>query len=424
MKIQTYKQEVRQANIRKLFFWFIVFIITTFMYFFFQGYYIDTKMLFQDRENFFDKPRDYIKPFGVIELNLLPEADNLSINNIGYPTASLRNIFDYGNYDISMSKEGYYPVDLKISLNRDLQYYSNNIYLVKNTVLNKLSYLTSRIEKLNNDYLFKTSSGYFLLDSNLEFKNKFTISYDYLGYNYFSNEGKIYYYDSSNNLIVPYLDTNTQEQIICKNPKIIRTEVFCNDNSKFLTFNNINIKEKVLKINRDLIFTKNNIYNLETGKSYKYLSGTHLEENSNSIVYIKQKQYILKDSKFINLTALLETGIYKYLKLDGFDTIDYAKNFGNDALIVGKKDGKYKALLKDSIHEYVLDLSFVDDIEGFNIINEKGVYIIKSPKNVYIYYKGGSLIKVADDAQILKVFAGYIFLNKDNETYYINLFQD
>lgn len=423
MKIQTYKQEVRQANIRKWFFWLVVFIITTFMYFFFQGYYIDTKLIFQDREKFFDKPQDYIKPFWVIELNLLPEADNLSINNIWYPTTSLRNIFDYWNYDISISKNWYYPVDLKISLNRELQYYSNNIYLVKNTVLNKLSYLTNRVEKLNSDYLFQTSSGYFLLDSNLEFKNKFNISYNYLWYNYFSNEWKIYYYDSVNNIIVPYLDNTTQEQIVCEKPKVVRTEVFCEDNSKFMTFNNINIKEKVSKINKDIIFTKNNIYNLENWKSYKYLSWTNLED-STSIVYIKQKQYLLKDSKFINLNILLETWIYKYLNLNWFDSIDYAKNFWNDAVIVWKKDNKYKAILKDAIHEYTLDLSFIDNLDWLNIINEKWVYIIKSPKNVYIYYKWGSLIKVADDAQILKVFAWYIFLNKDNQTYYINLFQD
>lgn len=425
MKIQTYKQEVRKANIRKLLFWIVVIFVTLFLYFFFQGYYIDTRQLLKDRENFFQKPNDYIKPFWVIELNVLPEWDYLKINDIWYPANTVRNIFDYGDYSISIWKDWYYPINLKIALNKALQYYSNNIYLIKNTVLQEFWYNLKRVEKIDNNFLVQTDSWYLLLDSNLKLKNKFVISYKYLWYKFFSNNNKIYYYDTADNIVIPYTDPDSQNQIICQNPRLIRTEIYCNDTNSFLTFDNFNIKENVVKLNWDLVLSSKNIYNLETWKSYSYLSWSlDVLKKAKSIVYIKQKQYLLSASKFILLSDLLQTGKLKYLKFNTFDSIDYAKNFWNDTLIVGKKDGKYIALLKDTIHEYKLDLSFIDNLDSFNIINSNWVYIIKSPKNVYIYYKWWELIKVADDASILKVFAWYIFLNKDDKSYYIDLFQD
>lgn len=422
MHIETYKENVRTANIRKVFFWILVIILTFFLYFFFQWYYIDTRVLLNNNSSSDSEANNgnLIKPFWVIELNVLPQSNSIQINDKWFNN-SLRWIFDYWNYKIDIEKIDYFGVKLDITLNKKLEYYANNIYLIKNPKLNEIPFEYDRVEKMDDNYLFHTSTGYLVYDSSFKKLNELNISYKYIGYTYFTNEWNIYIYDLDNNVVVPLLKKDGTIYT-CENTKLYDKDLYCIDTNKMLTNFSISPgKDTLIKINKDINITTKYISSNYSGKYYNYEINTDYIRSADNLIHIKGLPYIIKDGILYSLYDLTDNNIIKTFPLPNIKKIEYAYDFGWESMLVGKKDGKYIANLLDSLYNYEIDLSFLKNLNNFKITQEKWVYIIKNDKEIYIYYKWGQLIKFIDWEE-LKVLNSFVFLKKDGKQYYIDLF--
>lgn len=420
MHIQTFKEDVRKANIRKVFFWILVIILTFFLYFFFQWYYIDTKVLL-DKSKWEINKTDFIKPFWVIELNVLPESNSIKINDKWFNN-SLRWIFDYWDYHINIEKIDYFGVNLDITLNKKLEYYANNIYLIKNPKLQNLPFDYDRIDKIDDNYMFHTSSWYLIYDNELNRLNLLNISYKYLGYTYFTNEWKIYTYDIDNNVVVPLVKKDWTIYT-CNETKLFDRDLYCIDSNKMLTSYSISPgKDTLVKINKDINITTKYLSSNYSGKYYKYDINKDYIRSADNLIHIKWLPYIIKDWKLFSVYDLTDNNKIKQFLLQKISNIEYAYDFAWETFIIWKnKENKYIANLIDSVYNYEIDLSFIDNLKNFKITQEKWVYIIKTPKEVYIYYKWWKPIKFID-WENLKVINNFVFLQKDWKNYYIDLF--
>lgn len=419
MHIQTFKEDVRKANIRKVFFWILVLILTFFLYFFFQWYYIDTKVFLDKSKGEINKT-DLIKPFGVIELKVLPESNSIKINNKWFNN-SLRWIFDYWDYHIDIEKINYFWVKLDITLNKKLEYYANNITLIKNPELEDLWFVYDRVEKIDDNYIFHTSTGYLVYDSELKKLNDLNISYQYIGYTYFKNWNRIYSYDIEENIVSPLLKKDWTIYL-CDNVKLYDRDLYCEDNSKMMTSFSISPgKDILLKVNKDINITTKYISSNYSGKYYKYEINKDYLRAADNLIHIKWLPYIIKDGILYSLYDLTDNNKVKQYLLPKIKNIEYAHDFWREAFIIGKKDGKYLANLIDAVYNYEINLDFLESLDWFKIVQENWVYIIKNNKEIYLYYKWGHLIKFIE-WEDLKVLNNFVFLKKDNKQYYIDLF--
>ncbi len=419
MHIETYKEDVRKANMRKVLFWILVSMLTFFLYFFFQWYYIDTKVFLNNTETQ-SWTSNLIKPFWVIELNVLPESNSIQINDKWFNN-SLRWIFDYWDYHIDIEKINYFWVKLDIKLNKKLEYYANNIYLIKNPTLIELPFSYDRVEKIDDNYIFHTSSGYLIYDSEFKKNNSLNISYKYIGYTYFTNEGKIYTYDIDNNVVVPFLkkDWTIYE---CNKTKLYDRDLYCMDDNRMMSNFSISPgKDILLKINNNINVTTKYISSNYSWKYYKYDINRDYIWYADNLIHIKWLPYIIKDKKIYSLYDLTDNNKVKILKLPEIKDIEYAHDFGWETFIIWKKDGEYMANLIDSVYNYSINLDFLNNLDKFKVTVEKWVYIIKNDKEVYIYYKWWNLIKFIDWEDI-RILNNFVFIKKDWKQYYIDLF--
>lgn len=420
MHIETYKEDVRKANIRKVFFWVLVIILTFFLYFFFQWYYIDTKVLLNNSETGTTDNWNLIKPFWVIELNVLPQSNSIKINDKWFNN-SLRWIFDYWNYHIDIEKINYFWVNLDITLNKKLEYYSNNIYLIKNPTLNEIPFSFDKVEKMDDNYILHTASGYLIYDSSFNRLNLLNVSFKYLGYTYFTNEWKIYTYDLDNNIVVPLLKKDWTIYT-CENTKLFDRDLYCIDSNKMMSAYSISPgKDTLVKINKDINITTKYISSNYSGKYYNYEINKDYIRSADNLIHIKWLPYIIKDWILYSLYDLTDNNIVKQYLLPKIEKVEYAHDFGWETMIIGKKDWKYMANLIDSVYNYEIDLNFLNNLDNFKITQEKWVYIIKNNTEIYIYYKWGKLIKFIDWDDV-KVLNSFVFLKKDWKQYYIDLF--
>ncbi|HBY74412.1 TPA: hypothetical protein DEG21_00535 [Patescibacteria group bacterium] len=73
--IQSYKDELKIKRRKNIIFWIVVFAFASYLFLFFQGYYLNISFDFKTNE-----PQKVFKQFGIINILTLPEADNITIN--------------------------------------------------------------------------------------------------------------------------------------------------------------------------------------------------------------------------------------------------------------------------------------------------------------------------------------------------------
>ena len=83
--IETYHTEVTKKRRNARWFWVIVFLFATFLYFFFQGYYPDVRLglkrVFSEKQtgNASGSFDDLIRSFGIINVKTIPSNSTISI---------------------------------------------------------------------------------------------------------------------------------------------------------------------------------------------------------------------------------------------------------------------------------------------------------------------------------------------------------
>jgi len=103
------------------------------------------------------------------------------------------------------------------------------------------------------------------------------------------------------------------------------------------------------------------------------------------------------------------------------DTISQVREFDNEAVLLGEKQGKGVFRVIDSEKEYSGTFDFVHTAD-VKVTKVSGAYIFTTPKAAYIYYKGAKEIaKILDEVDIIRMVDAKIFFNKEGESYMVDL---
>ncbi|MCK9272490.1 hypothetical protein M0P65_03000 [Candidatus Gracilibacteria bacterium] len=409
--IQSYNDEVRNKKRKNIIFWIVVFSFASYLFLFFQGYYLNIDFNFKTKE-----PQNVLRQFGIINILTLPEADKIIINGVNYQNNS-RSIFDFGNYSVKINKDGYIPVSLNFNINKENTYYTNTINLIKKLYYYPIGESFSSIYKIDNYYLAYDDKIKLIkvLDLNFKLKKAFYAKdYIYLGQNYFSLYGKIFIYDLSSNTPVPYLSKITSLQATCKVSRIISNNLFCYDNMSYIT-KDLSLNENILKINENIILTKNYVYNNSNSNWNSYNHENEEISDSENIVHVSGLPYYLKNGSLWKF----QKGAKEKFEISLIDNIVKTQNFGDELMLAGYKNDKKVFVLLDFNRKYNGIFSEIN-IDNLEISKTNGIYLFRTPSQVYFYYKGGTdLIKIID-GDILNIIGNTIFFKRDNKNFYLN----
>lgn len=412
--IQSYNDEIKNKKRKNIIFRIIVFSFASYLFLFFQGYYLNIDFNFITKE-----PQKVFKQFWIINILTLPEADNITINWINYKNNS-RSIFDFWTYSVKISKSWYIPVSLNFNINKENSYYTNTINLIKKLYYYSIPENFSSIYKVDNYYLAYDEKLKLIkiLDANFKLKKAFYAKdYIYLWQNYFSLYWKIYIYDFSSNSPIPYISKVTTLQATCKVSRIIAWNLFCYDFMNYIS-KDLNTNENILKINNDIILTKNYVYNNSVSNWSSYKHEDEEISDSENIVHISWLPYYLKNWSLWKFQKWTKE---KY-EISLIDNIVKAENFWDELMLIGYKNNQKVFVLIDFNRKYNWILSEIS-IDNLEISKTNWIYLFKTPENIYFYYKWWSnLIKIID-WDILNIVWNIIFFKKNDKNYFINFWE-
>ncbi|MBP8016775.1 hypothetical protein KAZ01_02095, partial [Candidatus Gracilibacteria bacterium] len=393
--IQTYLQEIRHRRKTNRIFWLLVFIFTIFLYYFFQGYYININLQKYIKEKNIDR-HDIIKQFGIINISVFPSPDKIKINGKNYTNGS-KTMFDFGNYKIQINKKGFINMELNININEKNPFYTNSINLIKIPKYTLIKEKFDNVYKVDDFYITKIENDVTIkiLNQDMEKSKILVTNYFYLGNKFFSYNDNIYVYDFDDNILKPLISKESGNIIICKKTQIFNENLFCFDTMAFLSGNYIDTKEKIEKIGKDIILTKNYIYN-------------NNQDNNNWDYYKHENKFLLNPTSLIhleNIPFVLDGGFLYNLektkkdtfKIDLIDEIISAKEFGQEVILLGYKNKKQVFILINGNRIYKGVFNDNTDIKNIEIYKINGTYIFKTNNYLYMYYKGGkNILKMID----------------------------
>jgi hypothetical protein len=202
-------------------------------------------------------------------------------------------------------------------------------------------------------------------------------------------------------------------------------KLFCHDTMQFVGPSISDIREKILAINDNIIVTPRYIYNNNTTntswKSFEYQTGAIISPEN--IVHIEKIPYILEKGKLsplIGNQAKLTSIPTKILDWK-LDTISQTREFGDETILLGEKEGKGRFRIIDAEKQYsgAFDFEHTNDVKISKI---NGIYVFTTPKSAYIYYKGAEeIVKILNDIKIISFVDGKIFFSKEGKSYMVDL---
>ncbi|MDD2515741.1 MAG: hypothetical protein PHF46_01550 [Candidatus Gracilibacteria bacterium] len=451
MIIKSYQDEIKSKRREKSVFWFVVFLFTAYLFTFFQGYNINFSLIqeyvykiskVENLKRYLSSPTDtfkraeLLKPFGIIKIYTVPDPDSIIVDGKPYNNGA-KVIYNLGYYDVNIIKKGYISVDLGIVLGKNNQFYSNIINLLKSTQYTRISEDFDEISNFDGIYLSRSKKdGKFkVFDENFKLKKLFVTDYNYIGYKYFSYNNFIYYYDVEKAVLKPIISRETGVYVSCSNFNLFNRSLFCYDNMKLLTDNNVNKKEKIQYINNNVIITEKYIYN---NNPFTYSWNLYRIESSgairpDSLIHINNIPYLIENEKIISLQEdnqiIDETQTDQNQKIVSIiknpikiDEVKKVKEFSQDEnLIFGIYENKKIMILTDYHQEYRFSLPEDFSFDELEIYKFNGYYVLKNKLGLFVYYRGGKDIIKIIEGNILMIDNGIIVFNKENKIYYLNL---
>jgi len=307
--IPSYQEEIRIHKGKDRIFWLIVFVMTTFLYFFFQGYY-------PNYEGFLDRTdtskQTFLKPFGIIDIQVFPSPDGIWVNNEYYSNNS-KTIFDLGIYTVSIQKDGYLPITFAININKQNPFYINVVNLLALPVYSPLPLTFTNLSLYDDLYLLHIheTGSFIVTDKNFQALHGIRTNYTYIGGDYFSDGSSMYSYSLDTEKFTPVMDHTAKLPLQCKNISYYDEKLFCRDTMQFIGPNIGDIHEKILAINDHIILTPKYIYNGDsTNTSWKYFEyQTGTVTTPENVVHIGKLPYLLEKGKLTPINIVTLTSI-------------------------------------------------------------------------------------------------------------------
>lgn len=418
--IPSYQEEIRIHKNKDRIFWIVVIVMTTFLYFFFQGYYPNYERFLNQADT---SKQTFLKPFGIIDIHVFPSPDTILINNEPYNNNS-KTIFDLGEYMVSIQKKGYLSITFPIDITKKAPFYTNVVNLFAHPEYASLPLALSNLYPYDDFFLLRTAgTGSFLIvDTDFKVLHRIQTAYSYIGGDYFTDGNNILSYSLDTEKFLSVLSRETGIPLQCVHISYYGEKLFCHDTMQFVGSKASDIHEKILAINDHVVVTPKYIYNGDsTNTSWKYFEyQTGALQLPDAVVHINKIPYLFEKGI---LSPIDKTDIITPLKKPdwGMDAISQVREFDNETILLGEKEGKGRFRIIDTEKEYsgTFDFEHTLDVKVSKI---SGAYIFTTPKAAYIYYKGAKeIMRILDGVDIIRVVDAKIFFNKEGKSYAIDL---
>ena len=302
--IPSYQEEIRIRKNKDRIFWLTVFVITIFLYFFFQGYYPNYER-FLHRENI--SKQAFLKPFGIIDIRVFPSPDEILVNGKPYSNNS-KTIFDLGRYMVSIKKEGYLPVVFPLDITKENPFYTNVVNLFALPKYSATPFIFSDFTLYDDLLLLRTmGSGSFIL-SDTEFQTLHYIQTEYMhiGGSYFTDGSSVLSYSLETKKFLNVVDSKTKLPAQCRRVSYYGKMLFCHDTMRFVGPKTPDIREEIIAINNRVIVTPEYVYNQDgTNQDWKYFEyQTGAVKHPDAVVRINKIPYFFEDGKIFPVDGM------------------------------------------------------------------------------------------------------------------------
>ena len=308
--LENYEKELSQKRLERRIFWFVVWLFAIFLYLFFQGYYpyirLDISGYFTSNSGTTDtgeRPQ-IVRAFGIINIRTLPVADAITVNG-NYFANGDKIIYDYGDYDIKIEKNGYIGLHTRVTLDKKNPFLIEALELLKKPVATKYAFDIKQVFPLSNGKLLAevSASGsmshsgtlshagltnnvalkyYKVFDpETLETARSFSSALSPIGQGYFISEtGAISVYDETLAKLTTLKNKAGTGTLACSGTTLVGEELYCPRTKSFLTGNS-DFTSKIISVKDSIIATSEGLFNNKMERLRKASS-----ENSGSLAKI------------------------------------------------------------------------------------------------------------------------------------------
>jgi len=415
--IPSYQEEIRIRKNKDRIFWFVVIVMTMFLYFFFQGYYPNYERLLDGANT---SKQAFLKPFGIIDIHVFPSPDTILVNNERYNNNS-KTIFDLGEYVVGIKKDGYLPITFPIDINKKNPFFTNVVNLFALPEYSRLPINFDKISVYDDFFLLHTTgTGWLvLMGSDFQVIHRIPLRYWYIGGLYFTDGSNIYSYSLDTDKFLNVIDRETSLPIQCTHISYFGEKLFCHDSMRFVWTKISEIQEKILKINDRVIVTSKYIYNQDSAnmnwKYFEYKSGTL--RLPSAVVHLNKIPYFFENGKLSPVDKIYTGALFEYW----LDSITWVKEFDDDTILLWEKQGRaqFVFISSEKIYSGLFDFEDINDITVHKL---NGAYVFITKKSAYIYYKGAKeIVKILDQADVAWMVDAKIFFNKEWKSYVVDL---
>lgn len=404
--LESYHQEVIRKRRSARIFWFLVFCFSTFLYFFFQGFYPDIRVgvrqiLGTSGSTLSGSSNDIIKSFGIINISVKTPSDATIVISSGSFGNNEKRMVGYGLYDANITRPWYVTDTFSFTIDRDIPYYISAVslipiprYALYNTGIANISRISDTI------YVASTASGMLILDEVFSWSRVSSGNYTPIGEGYFLSGTSIYRYNSEEN--------SWERKIWSGSVNYIRE---CDDS--------LAVKSNVLSCkSRETILTQwwktlTGITDIRWGyirRWEKILIGESMDPINLTWSTETQSPFFIEHDGIWYATSSGNLMALSYLKnkksvntiTTGLDVIEHAEYNGNLLISLGKKwDKKMISLMNlEAGKTRLIDIGWTD-FEEVRIMDVDGNIFIKTRNAVSFIYNDSHKVEWIVDGRII-----------------------
>lgn len=426
--LESYFQEVKRKQMRKLFFWLIVFIFASLLYLFFKGTYIVVNFDWINRLE--DNPQitssgltnswgNFItlNHFGIVNVKTFPRDATMLLNGEYYRNDSKPQI-DYNNYEMWVFKNGYKNADLNFSITDEKNFFIDTVYLLKNPTYSRTKNIVDgRIIPIWSDsWIAYAHSGMLLYQNTFESGTLISpIQYKHMGDEQFLIGKTPATYSILDGKWIKNPVKSVENFISkCPNPSYQNMIFTCSENHTAIT-NAGKTFTGVLSYGKNFLKTNTSIILRDSGEDTVIFPLTEASKKGNYFLEIEHNWFTNSGSALVSIDPenpeILDESEY-------LDVITFVQKIGKNIFFIGEKDGK-KWLIQYDTHlqskPNILDIPDNVELADIRFYERFGNIFLKTRNSLLFFYQFSQKIDWLIDGKILAVGADFAIYETNNE---------
>ena len=434
--LESYFQEIKRRKRRKLFFWILVFVFATLLYFFFKGKYISINLNWNNilsqsgniiseteksvsgttQTGSFAKNLITFNSFWIVNVKVFPRDSQIYLNHEPYSNDSKPRI-DYGDYLLEIFHDGYIAAEMNFSITEEKNFYIDDISLLKTPKYSLFPKIQDgRIVSIgDNSWIGYSSSGMLLYQKNFEKPTRISkVNYDHIGGGKFLSGGTLIEYSQIDEKWLPNTNLAVKKFLNnCPNPNYQNGLIHCEENQSAITEAG-NIFTGVLMHGKNFLKGEKNIIvgDLKSGNTKSFaLTGASLE--GTNFFEISGDWYTNSGATFVSIDSMNP----KILDFDlDFEKIDFVQQMGRELAIIGTKNDAKKLVLIDTHaqkHGQYLKIPENVELENIRIYEKERNFFLKTRNSLLFFYRESEKLEWIVDGKILAIGDTFALYEKE-----------